>query len=264
MSNQLSIRTFRLRRKNLVSRKLEMITTQVVIGGSFQERVKIALKLIQPFFDQPVNLDKPPVDVLVIKSDNSVGINQVRSLKRFLSRRPYQAEIKVGLILEAEKLTLPAQNSLLKTLEEPPASSLIILLASHSASLLPTIISRVKITRLPAKSQIDLSPEEADRLTKTLNHLLVQGVGERLKLSLVLVKNRDQALGLTENLLFLWRQFLLAKIGIGQKEPQFLNELSLQQVDKALRNTEQIRKMLTANVNFHLAIENLFLSYPHL
>ena len=110
-----------------------MFTSQLVIGGLFQERLKIALKLIQPFFKQPINPDKPPVDVLVIKSDNSIGINEVRGLKKFLSRRPYQAKIKVGLVMEAEKLTLPAQNSLLKTLEEPPGSSLIILLASHSA-----------------------------------------------------------------------------------------------------------------------------------
>jgi len=166
--------------------------------------------------------------------------------------------------LEAEKLTLPAQNSLLKTLEEPPKSSLIILLASHSANLLPTIISRVKITRLPAKSQIELPPEEIDQLTKTLSRLLAQGVGERLKLSLVLAKNKDQALVLTENLLFLWRQFLLAKTGVNKKKPSFLKKLNLQQVEKALKNTEQVRKMLVANVNFHLAIENLFLSYPHL
>lgn len=241
-----------------------MFTAQLVIGGSFQERVENALKLIQPFYSQPVNLDKPPVDVLIIKSNNSIGINQTRGLKRFLSRRPYQADIKVGLILEAERLTLPAQNSLLKTLEEPPESSLIILLASHSASLLPTIVSRVKTVRLPAKSQIELSPEEAEKLTKTLSHLLVQGVGERLELSLVLIKNRDQALELTENLLFLWRQFLLIKTGVNKKGAGFLKKLSLQQVEKALKNTEQVRKMLVANVNFHLAIENLFLSYPHL
>lgn len=240
-----------------------MFTSQLIIGGLFQERLKIALKLIQPFFDQLINLDKPPVDVLIIKSDNSIGINQVRGLKKFLSRRPYQAKIKVGLVMEAEKLTLPAQNSLLKTLEEPPGSSLIILLASQSANLLSTIVSRLKITRLPAKSQIVLSPEEIKDLTKTLRHLLTQGVGEKLKLSLVLAKNKNQALALTENLLFLWRQFLLAKTGINEKGPSFLNKLSLQQVEKALRNTEQVRKMLVANVNFHLAIENLFLSYPH-
>ena len=241
-----------------------MITAQLIIGGLAEERIKIAQKLIRPFYHQPISLDKPPVDILVIRSDNSIGINQIRGLKKFLSRRPYQAEIKVGLILEADKLTFPAQNSLLKTLEEPPAHSLIILLASHSEALLSTIISRVKITRLPATSQIVLSPEDIKQLTKTLNHLLSQGVGERVKLSLTLVKNKDQALKLTENLLFLWRQFLLAKTGVDKKGPGFLDKLSLQQIEKALKNTEQIRKMLVANVNFHLAIENLFLSYPHL
>lgn len=241
-----------------------MFRAQLIIGGLFQERVKTVLKLIQPFYDQTVNLENPPVDVLIIRSANSIGINQIRSLKRFLSRRPYQAKIKVGLILEAEKLTLPAQNSLLKTLEEPSESSLIVLLASHSANLLPTIISRVKTTRLPAKSQIDLSPKEINQLTKTLSRLLTQGVGERLKLSLALAKNKDQALVLTESLLFLWRQILLTKTGVNKKEPSFLKKLSFQQIEKALKNTEQVRKMLVANVNFHLAIENLFLSYPHL
>ena len=243
------------------------MTAQLIIGGSFQERVKTAFNLIKPLFDQPLDFDSPPVDISVIKviePSDSIGINQVRGLKRFFSRRPYQAKVKVGLILEAEKLTLPAQNSLLKTLEEPPDSSLSVLLASHSASLLPTIISRVKITRLPAKSRISLSPEEANQLTQALNSLLSQGVGERLKLSLDLVSNKDQALVLSENLLFLWRQFLLSKTGIKKEGPNFLNNLNLQQIQKALKNTEQIRKMLVANVNFHLAIENLFLSYPHL
>lgn len=241
-----------------------MFTTQLVVGGLLEERIKIAQKIIQPCLDQPIDLDKPPVDLLVLKPENSIGIDQIRALKRFLSRRPYQAKMKIGLILEAEKLTLPAQNSFLKTLEEPPANSLIILLASQAESLLPTIISRAKIIRLPARSQISLSEEEIKQLTKTLNHLLTLGVGERLKLSLTLVKNKDQALVLTENLLYLWRQILLAKTGAENKDFNFLAKLSLGQIERAIKNTEQVRRMLVANVNFHLAIENLFLSYPRL
>jgi DNA polymerase III delta prime subunit len=237
---------------------------QLIAGGLFEERTKIALKLISSFFDEKVNLDNPPVDVLVIKSDNSVGINQIRTLKKFFSLRPYQAKVKIGLILEAEKLTLPAQNSLLKTLEEPPANSFIILLAGQSTSLLPTIISRAKIIHLPAKSQIQLSEEKMKQLSKTLSYLLTLGVGERIKLSLTIVKDKHQALVLIENLLFLWRQFMLSKTEVKSNGPQFIEKLTLEQIEKALKNTEQIRKMLKANANFHLAIENLFLSYPHL
>ncbi|KPJ70909.1 hypothetical protein AMJ51_00610 [Microgenomates bacterium DG_75] len=245
---------------------------QLIAGGLFEERIEVALELIRPFFSQPIDLDKPPEDLLIIKPENSIGINQVRVLKKFLSLRPYQAKNKVSLFLEAEKLTLPAQNSLLKTLEEPPPHSSIILLVNQLESLLPTIISRVKITRLPAKSQIRLSQEERQQLGQTLESLLTVGVGKRIELSLTLVKDKHQALILIERLLFLWRQFLLIKTGVkkpakgasGRKSLRFIKKLSLNQIEKAIKNTEQIRKMLVANVNFHLAIENLFLSYPQL
>ncbi|HUV43049.1 MAG TPA: hypothetical protein VMY36_04085 [Patescibacteria group bacterium] len=241
-----------------------MFVSQLIAGGLLEERIKKVQQLLQPHFNQPIDLDKPPFDLLVIRPVDSIGIDEIRKLKRFLSRRPYQAEIKAGLITEAEKLTLPAQNSLLKTLEEPPENSLVILLASQPANLLPTIISRVKITRLPTKSQISLSPEEINQLTETLKQILNLEIGERLKLSLTLVKNKDQALQLTENFLFLWRQILRDKAGLNQKQTKSLNQLNLKQIEKALKNTEQVRKMLVANVNFHLAIESLFLSYPRL
>lgn len=241
-----------------------MLASRLVVGGLLEKRIEAAQEIIQSFFAKPLDIENPPIDVFLVRSTNSIGIGEVRNLKKFLSRRPYQAKIKVGLILEAEKLTLPAQNSLLKTLEEPPENSLIVLLASQKENLLPTIISRVKITRLPARSQIHLSQEETDQLNKNLKHLLVLGAGERIKESMILTKDKHQALALTENLLFLWREALLVKTGAVKKKPSFLNKLSLQQIKKAIKNTEQVRKMLAANVNFHLAIENLFLSYPHL
>ncbi len=79
-----------------------------------------------------------------------------------------------------------------------------------------------------------------------------------------MAKDKHQALKLTESLLYLWRHYLLTKTGVKKKRPQFINQLGLGQIEKAIKNTEQVRKMLVANVNFHLAIENLFLSYPHL
>lgn len=246
-----------------------MISSQLVVGGLPKERIKAAQKIIRPFFNAPIDFENPPIDVLIIRPDDSISINQIRGLKRFLSLRPYQAKTKIGLILEAEKLTLPAQNSLLKTLEEPPANSLIVLLASQSESLLLTIISRVKTTRLPARSQISLLENEEEELIRVINRLLTQKTGERLKISLVLIKDKYQALTLVEQFLFLWRKFLLVKTGVGNESIRnkqiinIVNKLTLGQIARAIKNTEQIRKMLLANVNFHLAIENLFLSYPY-
>jgi len=237
---------------------------QLIVGGRLADRTEAALTFMRRLFQTPLDLEKPPVDLLLIKATNSVGINQIRALKKFLSLKPYQAKVKVCLILEAEKMTLAAQNSLLKTLEEPPESAWIILLAHQSESLLATILSRTKINRLPAKSQIQLEPEELRKLNQILKKILTLAVGERMKMSLTLAKNKQQALELTEKLLFLWRLWLLNKTGVKKSHFFSLNQLSLGQIEKAIKNTEQIRKMLVANVNFHLALENLFLTYPHL
>lgn len=92
---------------------------------------------------------KPNPDLMVLESDTAIKISQVRSLQNFLQKRPYQNPEKTAIISHAEKLTLPAQHALLKTLEEPPANSKIILLCGNINQLLPTIISRCLIKHLP-------------------------------------------------------------------------------------------------------------------
>jgi len=66
----------------------------------------------------------------------------MRELRKEISLKPFEGRWKVYIISEAEKMTAQAANSLLKTLEEPPPHSLIILVSSQEDSLLPTIISR--------------------------------------------------------------------------------------------------------------------------
>lgn len=63
-----------------------------------------------------------------------------------------QVSYKIYILNEAEKLTLQAQNALLKTIEEPPAYAVILLLTSNADSLLPTISSRcVTLNLRPVK-----------------------------------------------------------------------------------------------------------------
>ena len=59
--------------------------------------------------------------------------------------RPYESRYKIYIINDAQKMTLQAQNALLKTIEEPPAYAIILLLADNPDSLLPTISSRCVI-----------------------------------------------------------------------------------------------------------------------
>lgn len=73
----------------------------------------------------------------------SIGVDDVRTgLVEDIQIKPYNGRYKVYIIDEAEKMTVQAQNAILKTIEEPPAYSVIIFLTNNDEIFLPTIISR--------------------------------------------------------------------------------------------------------------------------
>jgi DNA polymerase-3 subunit delta' len=73
---------------------------------------------------------------------HQIKVDQIRALNDFLMLSCQAARYKIGLIAQADALNRHAANSLLKTLEEPPAGSLIILVTSHPTNLPATIKSR--------------------------------------------------------------------------------------------------------------------------
>lgn len=72
----------------------------------------------------------------------SIKIEQIRSLQKEIALAPYGGGCRVVMIDGAEKMTPPAANSLLKTLEEPEGDSVFILLTAARQSMLPTVLSR--------------------------------------------------------------------------------------------------------------------------
>ena len=76
-------------------------------------------------------------------SGNSIGIDAAREIKNFLSQRPNVSTRRTLIIDDAVLMTNEAQNAILKVTEEPPVSSLLILIASETEGLLPTILSRL-------------------------------------------------------------------------------------------------------------------------
>jgi DNA polymerase-3 subunit delta' len=73
---------------------------------------------------------------------NSITIEQVRELERYVYLKPYEAKKKFFIICDAQNLEEEASNALLKTLEEPTLDSVIILIVNYLTALLPTISSR--------------------------------------------------------------------------------------------------------------------------
>lgn len=84
-------------------------------------------------------------DIIEVTHDkpNSIGVDDIREqVVEDVSVRPYSSPYKVYIISDGERMTLQAQNALLKTIEEPPAYAVILILTSNSSALLPTILSR--------------------------------------------------------------------------------------------------------------------------
>ena len=108
------------------------------------------------------NLFNSP-DYIEIKPDgNSIKIAQIRKLQSDILVKPYKS-YKIYVIDEAQKMTVEAQNALLKTLEEPPKYAIIILITNNKESLLDTIKSRCEIIKFTPIPLVEV----ADYLTQT-------------------------------------------------------------------------------------------------
>ena len=92
------------------------------------------------------NLENSPDYVLIKPDGYSIKIAQIRNLQSDIVIRPHK-DYKIYIINNAEKMTVEAQNALLKTLEEPPNYAIIILVTNNKESLLETIKSRCDIIK---------------------------------------------------------------------------------------------------------------------
>src|SRR6202451_4231695 len=87
---------------------------------------------------------------------SEVLIDQVRDLIARLGIRPSRSSIRMAIIDDAEVLGIPAQNALLKTLEEPPGHAIIIMVSASERALLDTVRPRMRLVRFPELQPADL------------------------------------------------------------------------------------------------------------
>ena len=94
-----------------------------------------------------------------------------QSLQQFLSLKPFVAPLRVALLANAERMTEAAQNCLLKTLEEPPPNTVLVLTTAYPDHLLPTCLSRCQLVAVSPVGRSTLAgfiasrsgtPEEAE------------------------------------------------------------------------------------------------------
>lgn len=90
----------------------------------------------------------PDVHVLTPLADKrEISVDQMRQMLREADIHTFEDSIKVFLIPDAEKMNVPSQNTLLKTLEEPFPNTVFLLTIVHLSALLPTVVSRCRLIR---------------------------------------------------------------------------------------------------------------------
>jgi DNA polymerase III delta prime subunit len=186
-----------------------------------------------PKYEIPAGFDN-----LVIEPDpptgGSIGIDEVRAIQKFLSRKPVQSNANRVYIQNAHLLTIPAQNALLKTLEEPPGNSEIYLITTNPDLLLPTIHSRVQLINQNQPDTPALDPEIGKLMEELINSYKSQKllIVDRLNL------NKESALELLKKI-EIWLHFNLS------------SKYDYQAIADA-------RKKIGANVNIKLTFDQFF------
>lgn len=90
-------------------------------------------------------------DIIFVAHDkpNTIGVEDIRTqINNDIGIKPYSSPRKIYIMNEGEKMTVQAQNALLKTLEEPPEYAVILILTTNVEALLPTILSRCVVLNM--------------------------------------------------------------------------------------------------------------------
>jgi len=217
----------------------------LIVGGTQKERQEKA----KSYFPKPT----PHPDFMYLTPEISIGIDQVRKIKHFVGLRPYSEIYKVAYIEEAQNLTIEAQNAFLKTLEEPPERTIIILTAPSIDSLLPTIISRCQIIYL---KRIILEEKNDDE--KGFNEfilLISKSIGDTFAYAASFFRERNSAKNwLEENEGILFNLFHKSKRG--ENNNFSLTNLQYLLLQQAIR---EAKKRIAQNVNPRFVLENFFI-----
>jgi DNA polymerase-3 subunit delta' len=123
-----------------------------------------------------------------------ISIEQVHRVRQRLALQPVRASRKVGIIDQAELLSLEAQDALLKTLEEPPGTATLILVTVNADALLPTILSRCqRLVFAPLGDGVVAAILEAEGVDGEIARRAAGDAGGSLDLARTLATEEGQA-----------------------------------------------------------------------
>lgn len=148
------------------------------------------------------------------ESGQTIAIEEIRKIKNDVSLSPSEGRYKFIIIDDANLMTAEAQNALLKVLEEPNPSSILILVTANSEALLPTVISRCEEIRFQPHPKMLLEAHiKNSKLSKNKTDFLIEFADGRLGLMMKVIEEDsfDEIKSSVEELM------RLAKIDINER-----------------------------------------------
>ncbi len=213
--------------------------------------------------------DKPEENPHTISVDN-IRFNVTDTVEV----RPYEAEYKIYLIEEAEKMNIQAQNALLKTLEEPPEYVVILLLARNAEAFLPTILSRVIELKAgekdPRENFLNFYEENwAKETVSLISDIRFRNMADLLDYVKKINDEKVDPQGLYSFIEIILRDVLCYKSTrnedllygreIREEIARFSREFSYEQLGKLTDEISRAMRGLNVNVNKDLQLENLLI-----
>ena len=204
------------------------------------------------------------VDSGVSESGQTITIEEIRRVKNFVSLSPYAGPYKFVVINDAHLMTTEAQNALLKVLEEPSPSSILILITANPNSLLPTIISRCQEIKFPPHPRgIIENVLKNSGLPKSEAEFLAEFSNGRVGLVTMIIKEKsfDEIRDSVEELVGLVKSDINDRLTVAQKLTDEKNKQDL--MKKVLYwtlymrmriNEPKARKILGGLVSLHKII----------
>ena len=217
----------------------------------------------------------PDIVTLTHEKPNSISVDEIREqVVGDIRIKPYSSLRKIYILPDSHLMTVQAQNALLKTLEEPPAYAVLILLTDNRDMLLPTLISRSVCLRLKGDAALLLkeSPEIQEMkeaffdVFARLPQMTVSEAKSAAEGAAAFKEQRNDYLDLA---LLWYRDMLLLKAGgspdklIFREKESVIREgaghYGFSDIGRLIKGVQETRKRLNANVNAELSLELLFL-----
>ena len=217
-------------------------------------------------------------DFKIIEPDgNSLKIEQIREFQSKVAEKPIISDRKVYLINDSDKMTVEAQNCLLKTLEEPPEFVTIILIGSNESSFLSTIKSRCMILHFDKISNDEILNFLEEKYQVKINSQIMidafQGsIGKAIQL-----KERQEEYQRIENIIYNLENkdkvdiLNMSELIYKAKDEKFdiLDYINIVLINMAKSSSkyancvnivEETRRRLKSNANYDMCIDNMLLN----